>query len=61
MIQYRICVTNISHAINVLVQNGYKAINGGSYVEFKASKESKMEVVLLLNKHNVVVYDIEEQ
>ena len=60
MTQYKIHVTNISQAVTVLTSNGYEAVDGGTYVQFQANKEQKMDIIVLLNKHNIVLYDIEE-
>ena len=59
MTQYRIYVTNISQAISVLAEQGYNVFNGGTFVQVEIDPENKMDVIVALNKQNVVVYDIE--
>lgn len=58
--QFRMYVTNISQAINVLQKEGIKAIAEASSIRFSIPEDQKMNSILLLNKEKVVVYDIEE-
>lgn len=57
---FRIYVTNISHAFNVLAGEGYQATEGSSYVEVHIDEHQKMDVITLLNRAKVILYDIEE-
>lgn len=58
--QFRMYVTNISQAINVLQKEGITAIAEASSIKFSMPEEQKTNIILLLNKEKVVVYDIEE-
>lgn len=57
---FRIYVTNISHAFNVLAGDGYQATKGGTYVEIHIDEYQKKDVITLLNRAKVILYDIEE-
>ena len=58
--QFRMYVTNITQAINVLQKEGIIAIAEASSIKFSIPEEQKTNIILLLNKEKVVVYDIEE-
>lgn len=58
--QFRMYVTNITQAINVLQKEGITAIAEASSIKFSMPEEQKTNIILLLNKEKVVVYDIEE-
>ena len=58
--QFRMYVTNISQAINVLQKEGITAIAEASSIRFSIPEDQKTKSILLLNKEKVVVYDIEE-
>lgn len=58
--QFRMYVTNISQAINVLQKEGTNAIAEASSIRFSIPEDQKTNIILLLNKEKVVVYDIEE-
>lgn len=58
--QFRMYVTNISQAINVLQKEGITAIAEASSIRFSIPEDQKTNSILLLNKEKVVVYDIEE-
>ena len=58
--QFRMYVTNITQAINVLQKEGITAIAEASSIKFSMPEEQKTNTILLLNKEKVVVYDIEE-
>jgi hypothetical protein len=60
MKRFRIYVTNISQAYNVLAENGYNVTEGATHVEIHVNENKKMDVVTLLNRAKVVLYDIEE-
>ena len=53
-------VTNITQAINVLRNEGITAIAEGPSIKFSIPEEQKTNIILLLNKEKVVIYDIEE-
>lgn len=57
---FRIYVTNISQAFNVLAENGYNVSEGATYVEINVEENKKMDLITLLNRAKVVLYDIEE-
>ena len=58
--QFRMYVTNITQAINALQKEGITAIAEASSIKFNVPEEQKMNIILLLNREKVVVYDIEE-
>ena len=58
--QFRMYVTNITQAINVLRNEGITAIAEASSINLSMPEDQKTNVILLLNKEKVVVYDIEE-
>ena len=58
--QFHIYVTNITKAINVLRNEGITATAESSSIKFSIPEEQKTNIILLLNKEKVVVYDIEE-
>ena len=58
--QFRMYVTNITQAINVLRNEGITAITDGTSIKFGVPEEQKTNIILLLNKEEVAVYDIEE-
>ena len=58
--QFRMYVTNITQAINVLQKEGITAIAEASSIKFSVPEDEKTNIILLLNKEKVVVYDIEE-
>lgn len=58
--QFRMYVTNITQAINVLQKEGTTAIAEGSSIRFSIPEDQKTNIISLLNKEKVVVYDIEE-
>ena len=58
--QFRMYVTNITQAINVLQNGGITASAEGTSIKFSIPEEQKTNTILLLNKEKVVVYDIEE-
>lgn len=57
---FRMYVTNITQAINVLREVGIASTADGTYIRFRIPEKKKTEIILLLNKKQVVVYDIEE-
>ena len=58
--QFRMYVTNITQAIHVLRNEGITATAESSSIKFNIPEEQKTNIILLLNKEKVVVYDIEE-
>ena len=58
--QFRMYVTNITQAINVLRNEGITATADGTSIKLSIPEEQKTNLILLLNKEKVVVYDIEE-
>ena len=58
--QFHIYVTNITKAINVLRNEGITATAESSSIKLSIPEEQKTNIILLLNKEKVVVYDIEE-
>ena len=58
--QFRMYVTNITQAINVLQKEGITAIAEASSIRFSVPEDEKTNIILLLNKEKVVIYDIEE-
>ena len=58
--QFRMYVTNITQAINVLRNEGITATTEGTSIKLSIPEEQKTNIILLLNKEKVVVYDIEE-
>lgn len=58
--QFHIYVTNITKAINVLRNEGITATAESSSIKFSIPEEQKTNIILLLNKEKVVIYDIEE-
>ena len=58
--QFRMYVTNIAQAINVLRTEGITAIGDGTSIKLSIPEEQKMNIILSLNKGNVIIYDIEE-
>ncbi|OCS89177.1 hypothetical protein [Caryophanon latum] len=56
---FKIYVTNITEALSVLQQANISAKNGGTFVEVEIDPTKQTETILLLNKGNIVVYDIE--
>ena len=58
--QFRMYVTNITQAINVLRNERITAIAEASSIKFSMPEDQKTNIILLLNKEKVVVYDIEE-
>lgn len=58
--QFRMYVTNITQAINVLRNEGITAVAEGTSIKLSIPEEQKTNTILLLNKEKVVVYDIEE-
>ena len=58
--QFRMYVTNITQAINVLRNEGITAIAEGTSIKLSIPEEQKMNIILSLNKGNVIIYDIEE-
>ncbi|KYG92111.1 hypothetical protein MHH70_03395 [Metasolibacillus sp. FSL H7-0170] len=57
---YKIYVTNISQALTALKEEGYEGKDSGTFIEVAFDPNQKMSVIMLLNKHKIVVYDIEE-
>ncbi|WP_042473560.1 hypothetical protein [Bacillus ndiopicus] len=57
---YKIYVTNISQALAALKEEGYVGKDSGTFIEITFDPNQKMSVIMLLNKHKIVVYDIEE-
>ena len=53
-------VTNITKAINVLRNEGITVTAESSSIKFSIPEEQKTNIILLLNKEKVVIYDIEE-
>ena len=58
--QFHIYVTNITKAINILRNEGITATAESSSIKFSIPEEQKTNIILLLNKEKVVIYDIEE-
>jgi len=58
--QFRMYVTNITQAINVLRNEGITVTAEGTSIKLSIPEEQKTNIILLLNKEKVVVYDIEE-
>lgn len=58
--EFRMYVTNITQAINVLREAGISASADGTCIRLSIPEGKKTEVILMLNKEKVVVYDIEE-
>lgn len=57
---FRIYVTDKSQALSVLEASEFEAKDGATYVEVSIQPEQKMDVITLLNRQKVVLYDIEE-
>ena len=53
-------VTNITEAITVLRNEGITATADSSSIKLTIAEDQKTNVIVLLNKEKVVVYDIEE-
>lgn len=60
MTQYRIYVTDLAKAQQALTSEGIESMIQGTYLSTKYEAEKKMELIMLLNKARIVVYDIEE-
>ena len=58
--QFRMYVTNITQAINVLRNEGIAATPNDTGIQLSIPEEQKTNIILLLNREKVVVYDIEE-
>ncbi|MGM9949602.1 MAG: hypothetical protein ACI33P_05725 [Lysinibacillus sp.] len=58
--EFRMYVTNITQAISVLREAGIEASTFGTAIKLHIPEEGKTDVIVLLNKEKVVVYDIEE-
>lgn len=56
---FNIYVTNITEALTVLQQGNISARSRGACIEVTIDPSKQTETILLLNKNNVVVYDIE--
>ena len=56
---FKIYVTNITEAITVLQKEHIAVRNAGTCIEVTIDPSKQTETILLLNKHKVVVYDIE--
>ncbi len=57
---FRMHVTNITQAISVLKEVGVESATDGTSIKLRVSEQTKTDVIILLNKENVVVYDVEE-
>lgn len=57
---YQIYVTDLSKAQQALTNEGITSRIQGMYVETSYETGKKMELIRLLNKARIVVYDIEE-
>ena len=57
---FRMYVTNITQAISVLREAGVEAAADGTSIKLRVPEQTKTDVIVLLNKENVVVYDVEE-
>lgn len=57
---FRMYVTNITQAISVLREAGVEAAADGTSIKLSVPEQTKTDVIVLLNKEKVVVYDIEE-
>ncbi|MEE1132555.1 MAG: hypothetical protein UHX00_13120 [Caryophanon sp.] len=56
---FNIYVTNITAALTILKQANISANNGGTCINVWIDPAKQTETILLLNKGNIVVYDIE--
>lgn len=60
MTQYRIYVTDLTKAQQALTNEGIASTIQGTCLTTSYEAEKKMELIMLLNKARIVVYDIEE-
>ena len=58
--ELRLNVTNITQAISVLREAGVEALADGTSIKLRIPEQTKTDVIVLLNKEKVVVYDVEE-
>ena len=58
--EFRLNVTNITQAISVLRKAGVEASVDGTSIKLRVPEQTKTDVIVLLNKEKVVVYDVEE-
>ena len=58
--EFRLNVTNITQAISVLREAGVEASADGTSIKLRIPEQTKTDVIVLLNKEKVVVYDVEE-
>ena len=58
--EFRLNVTNITQAISVLRKAGVEAAADGTSIKLRVPEQTKTDVIVLLNKEKVVVYDVEE-
>ena len=58
--EFRLNVTNITQAISVLREAGVEASADGTSIKLRVPEQTKTDVIVLLNKEKVVVYDVEE-
>ena len=58
--EFRLNVTNITQAISVLREARVEASADGTSIKLRIPEQTKTDVIVLLNKEKVVVYDVEE-
>ncbi len=58
--EFRLNVTNVTQAISVLREVGVEASVDGTSIKLRVPEQTKTDVIVLLNKEKVVVYDVEE-
>ena len=58
--EFRLNVTNITQAISILRKAGVEAAADGTSIKLRVPEQTKTDVIVLLNKEKVVVYDVEE-
>ena len=60
MMQYRIYVTDLAKAQQALTNKGIQSMIQGMYLATNYEAGKTMELIMLLNKAHVIIYDIEE-
>lgn len=57
---YQLSVINIDQSIAVLRKVGIEALANGTGIAFTIPETKKTEIIKLLNKESIIIYDIEE-
>lgn len=60
MRHYQISVTDLSKAHQALTNEGITNSIQGPYLAVACAEEKKMELIIVLNKARIIVYDIED-